>query len=303
MNSILIFPFYDISLHNMLKRALVLLCFCLGIASQLASAESQKTVYTYLGGAVKPYEYEALLLALEKTKSEYGDFELMKKPQMTEARGFTSLLDKKIINGIRIQTYRKKYDADARLHFTKFPIYLGILGYRICYVHELSKLKIAHLKDLSDIKKLVHGQGNVWRDTEILRENGYKVVTSNRTENLYKMIAAKRMDLFCRGTNEIEGEADIARKYPNISLDESTMFFYELPFVAYTTSENANTSKRLYQGLVKAYKDGSLQDLWITHFGISVESAKLKERTIYTLSNSELDGTNFNFKQYFYYPK
>ncbi len=41
---------------------------------------------------------------------------------------------------------------------------------------------------------------------EILRENGFQVREVSEYESLFKMVAGKRFDLFCRGTNELLSE-------------------------------------------------------------------------------------------------
>ncbi|VUD62854.1 hypothetical protein TDB9533_03125 [Thalassocella blandensis] len=266
----------------------------------LATADPRLTEYTYLGGVDRAYEMAIIRLALEKTREEYGDFKLMEAPQMNEARGIASVMDNAYANSIRVSVYRKSFAQDAKISIVQFPIYLGVLGYRVCYVNNDSLAKLQHKSLDTDIKKLIHGQGEFWMDTDILRENGIKVVTGNKAENLYKMLSVKRMDLFCRGINEITSELKYAKLYSNISLDTSIAFYYEMPFFAYVNSQNKELFTRLDSGFKQAFNDGSLQRVWHEYYGRSVEESDLADRRIITLKNSELEKAKLNIAPFLY---
>ncbi len=274
----------------------------LGLSTPPCFAQNKFKEYTYLGGIFRDYEFRLLKLALSKTAGEYGDFVLLDSPDMSEARGLRSLFDDEYPHGIRITTVSREHFKKQNIRPITFPLYLGLLGYRVCFVNEGAKEKLKTTLTEASIKKLVHVQGHGWRDVEVLRENGFLVTEGNKTQNLYKMLAAHRVDLFCRGTNEIRPEEAISSQYKNISLDASIAFFYPLPFFAYTNALDDETSTRIHKGLIKAYEDGSLLALWQEFFGTSVAEAALEKRKIFQLTNPHLKGIETSFMQYIYQP-
>lgn len=298
-------------------NAIVITLFCVGSAllsaplsaapgatAPVLTAVGERTQYTYLGpGPVDGYAQQLLELAFEYTRAEYGDFELILSPDMSEARARKILREGTYVRPIRSDVSHPAVIQDPRLSYVPFPIYLGILGYRVCFVAKNRQQEFAAINEHQDLIKLVHGQGEGWRDVEILEENGFRVLRGPAAINLYKMLNANRIDMFCRGTNEVLHEEALYRDLDNVVLDTSIALYYPMPLFYYVNSNDQQTHTRITQGVLAAYRDGAVTKLWNQHFGESVNYSTLGQRKIFSLKNSYAEGIPFNYEQYLYQPK
>jgi len=279
------------------------LILCLTTILFCANTLAEKTVYTYLGpGPAEGYDRQLLRLAFEKTRAEYGPFEIHHSPAMSEARAKKSILDGAYAHPIRSDASHPSIQKDPHLTYVEFPIYFGILGYRVCFVSPDTEKKLEKLSAGDSLKSFIHGQGRGWRDIHILRDNGFKVVVAPTADNLYRMVAANRVDFFCRGTNEVLNEVALYKDVKNVLLDQEIAFFYPFPFFFYTNSSDTETLERIEKGILAAYQDGSMQALWKVHFDESVRFSKLDKRKIFHLENRYTRGIPFSYEQYLYQP-
>ena len=252
----------------------------------------------YLLGLEDDYEIEILRLALDKTKDKYGEYTLTKQRDMSVARGFRNLKDNTIEHGILVDTQRKQHSLNKDIIYADFPIYLGVLGYRICFVNKSVAADFVVAEDEYEVRKFIHGQGTGWADVDILRNNGFTVKEGNRTENLYKMLNAHRVDLFCRGINEITKEVPWFEGYKEIILDRSKAFYYPLNFLFYFNAKDNELRDRIKEGLVIAFNDGSLLKTWKKYFIASVASANMHNRKIIPLKNYHTESYDSNLDKY-----
>lgn len=246
------------------------------------------------------YELELLTLALEKTKEKFGAYKLKPSPHsINYHRALVALKSNRYENFIRSFAYRKIRTEDQDLIYIDFPIDLGLLGYRICFVSKPSKEAVAKAKTLEDLKQFTHGQGVKWVDASILKKQGFKVIESATYEGLFEMININRIDLFCRGIGELAKEYELHRHLENLEVDQSFAFHYAFPLYFMTHKSNLLLRYRIEVGLKAAFDDGSLQKLWKKHYQESIEQAKLNHRKIYTLKNHTLDELPDNYSKYF----
>ncbi len=295
-----------------LKLALCLLLICrcdLLLAEHTSNTSHSKTaaplVVTYDNGETTEdpridYELALLTLALEKTTEEFGPYQLQPSPHsMNYHRALVALKSNQYENFIRSFAYRKIRTEDQDLIYIDFPIDLGLLGYRICFVSKPSKNAVAKAKNLEELKQFTHGQGVKWVDASILKKHGFKVIESATYEGLFQMININRIDLFCRGIGELQKEYALHRDLKNLEVDESFAFHYPFPLYFMTHKGNLLLRYRVEIGLKAAFEDGSLRKLWKKHFQDSIELAKLNQRKIYSLKNHTLDELPDNYSQYF----
>jgi hypothetical protein len=285
--------------------ALLIAGACLLTLNTASAAET--TVFTQRVGESETdvryhYDNAVLKLALEKTKEKYGPYRLQASPPMTFPRAIFAASKNEYANFFIKLSYEEILVTQKSMVFAKFPVDLGIVGYRICFTHSETKAKLAEIKSLEDLKKFSMGQGTGWADVEILRYNNFNVITAANYESLFKMTAAKRFDLFCRGTNELLEEYEAHRDIPGLSYDESFSLAYPLPRFFFTHKDNDKAAKRIEEGLLIAYRDGSLQQLWKTNYEKSINFVQLEKRRIFWIENPLLKNLDFNYRQYFYAP-
>lgn len=270
-------------------------------------AQGENLVFTYRapesdGDHRYDYDTEALRLALEKTRQAYGPYRLEPSPAMTFPRAIAAISSNEYPNFFVKLSYEEAHIQQRNMTFARFPVDLGIVGYRVCFTSTQTKAKVGMAKSLEDLKKLSIGQGRGWADVQILRHNGFHVVEASNYENLFRMVAHERFDLFCRGTNELLGEFEAHRNIHNLTYDQTFSIAYPLPRFFYTHQSNKEAAERITEGLMAAFRDGSLQALWRKNYWASISFVRLDKRRIFWLENPLLKGLDFNYRQFFFNP-
>ena len=261
----------------------LLLLWCLVPACQAV------TLFTYRPGETAAdvrtaYTTALLELALEKTRAQYGDFQLVAAPAMNTARALAELKKGSHPNFMLKMSYNPELEAAGMLR-GKLDVDLDIIGYRACFTRTSLLPSLAQVQNLAQLKQFSHGQGSGWVDTQILEANGFNVVSVGQYESLFRMVASGRFDLFCRGINELAGEWRAYRQLPGLAVEPSLLLYYPLPRFFYANPRDADGLKRVEEGVRIALADGSLQRLWLHYFGPSVTFAKPAQRRLFRLHN------------------
>lgn len=288
-------------IQSVIKTLLISL---LWLASITVPAFAQ-TVFTHrvpeaYASNTPTYEVSVLKLALEKTIAEYGPYEFKAAPKINVSRSLQSIKANTFPNYFASLGYNDNYGKPEEITYIPFPVDLGVLSYRTCFVSQEAAAKIAQINTLDDLRKLSMGQGRGWVDGAILKHNGFEVVEVEPYPNLFKMVAAHRLDLFCRGANEIKEEYARWGQTEGLSYDRHLLIYYPMPIFFYTNSQNKTAIARVTKGLHKAYADGSLMKLWRAHHQASVDFAELDKRKVFRLENPLVKSIDFDYAQFFY---
>ncbi len=287
--------------------AIILIFSTASIMFSKDNVNNNVTVFTYHKKQSKDdkrfaYDHELLKLSLEKTIKLYGAYKLVplsinanyKRVEMlAEDDRFENIIFKHSVSSERLN----------KLGYVPFPVDLGIVGYRVGFVSKNNKNKIKNIKNLQELKEVSIVQGLGWLDTEILKYNGFKVVTGSSYSGLFKMTARNRGDLFLRGANELYNEWQVNKNIGNLSYDDNLALYYPLPRFFFTNKKNKDAIKRIKEGLILAYNDGSLIKLWKKHYIKSIEFANLSKRKIFKLKNPFLEDIDKSYEKYIYIPK
>lgn len=248
------------------------------------------------------YDIEVMRLALEKTRPTYGDYQLQAIPPASFARMLHSLHNNTYPNMLLETSYDKKLEENDDLTYIAFPLELGIIGYRVCFVNPQIKEDIKKATTLADLRIYSMGQGVGWTDIEILRHNGFKVMEVSNYTSLFKMVAGGRFDLLCRGANELMMEYEQYKHIGNLTYDETFVLVYRLPRFFYLSKKNAALKQRVEEGLKIAYVDGSLLALWRKHNLKSIQFTQLSKRKIFYLDNPLVHDLPKDYEQYLINP-
>jgi hypothetical protein len=241
------------------------------------------------------YSTELLRLALEKTRKEYGNFALRPIPPRNYARALKAAVDDAYPNLIIETSYEQALTHHAKLDFINFPMDLGVLGYRVCFINPKLKASGKKITSLEDLRQYTFAHGVGWADTIIFRHNGLKVQEIDNYDGMFLMVIGGRVDFFCRGANEILGEMEQFSQLKELDIDEQFLLVYPLPRFFYLNGKNKLAKKRIELGLQRAYADGSLQALWRTHFLPSLALVDLGKRQVILLQNPLLDNLEVSF--------
>jgi len=249
------------------------------------------------------YETALLKLALDKTIAEYGPYEFRAAPQINVTRSLQSIKANTFPNYFASLGYNESYGTAEELTYIPFPIDLGLLSYRTCFAPQSTLEQLAKINSMDELRKLSMGLGRGWVDGSILKHNGFNIVEVEPYPLLFKMVASHRLDLFCRGANEIKEEYDRWGQTEGLGYDHHLLIYYPMPIFFYTNSRNKDAVARVTKGLKKAYSDGSLLALWRAHHQASVDFADLDKRKVFRLDNPLVKSINSDYTRYFYHLK
>lgn len=249
------------------------------------------------------YEVDLLHLVLDKTNSEFGSYVSVMAPQMGHARGVMSLSENTYPNFVRTFGYQDSLVSEKSLTPIYYPVYRGLLGYRTCFLSKKIQSQFAEVNTRFELIKYTHGYANGWGDNDIMRLGGIPVVTVSSYPGLFRMAAENRIDLFCRGSNELFTEYRNNSDIPNLAYDRSKAFYYSFPHFFFTHKSNKKLIARLTRGFQIALEDGSLMALWHQHFDDSLKFIQLEKRQIFYFSNPLIEHLAPDYLKYFYWPK
>lgn len=246
------------------------------------------------------YSAETLRLALEKTQTEFGPFQLEALQEKEPLRAIRLLLERADQNIIVEASYDPALYSAINLSFVPFPIDLGLMGYRACFINPNIKPNMSKVTRLADLSPYVFGHGIGWTDTKIMRLAGLQVTEQSNIEGLYRMVASGRIDFFCRSIAEAVNEMSTHRNITHLTVDERFLLNYNMPRFLFVNKQNTVLQTRVEQGLLTAFKDGSLIALWHKHYQPAIDTLGIKQRLIFKINNSMPAELNDGYKAYYY---
>lgn len=169
------------------------------------------------------------------------------------------------------------------------PIYRGLLGMRIGIVPQAHKNLLEKVKTVSDLRQFKAGQGALWADTQILKDNDIPVVEELKYQNLFPMLEGGRFDYFPRGIPEPWSEIEREAKY-NLVVDPHILIRYTAPFYYFVKKNNHVLANHLTEELNKMVDSGEFEGLFFADAEIKsgLAYADLETRTIIELDNATL---------------
>src|SRR5207237_4020608 len=141
---------------------------------------------------------------------------------------------------------------------------------------------------LDDLRQFTYGLGLGWIDVEILKSNGFKVVTASNYDGLFEMLVNRRFDIGLRAAVEIIGEYE-ARKdtMPELHIEENIVFYYTLPMYFWfpKTAEGRRLAARAEEGMWMMIEDGTYDKICDKYQREKVGRLNLTNRPLFTINN------------------
>ncbi len=227
---------------------------------------------------------EILRTALEKTTDTYGPFTLHPtEVAMNPLRFRHEIMEGRGPNVIWASVSQER---EEHLLSIKIPLRKGILGYRLLLINQTEQHKFSSVTNQGALLQFRAGQGSTWIDSDILRTNGFTVVTGSSYEGLFRMLMSGRFDFFPRGINEIYPELEKRHtKYPNMVIEPHIMLYYPLPKFFYVNKNNKKLAERLRYGLNIMLKDGSFDRIFIQYNQHHIDNIHSSHWRVFTLTN------------------
>ncbi|WP_149865518.1 hypothetical protein [Catenovulum maritimum] len=283
----------------MIRTALAL------ISILICTPSYAKTIYTlqaaFDGVTEDSYEYQALSLALEKTVDEFGTYQLkVTSEAVPPSRYMVEANSGNYENFIFANSVKK--ESLHNFSHANFPVLLGIIGYRVPLISKDLKARGYSISSRNELMTFSMIQGKGWLDTDILKDNGFKVHTGKYIEGLFHMVANERGNFFPIGASQINGALTNFSHVEGLTIDEKILLYYPLPRFFFMGTEHQNKIYRIEKGLITAYEDGSLQRLWQQHFNQALVSVGISKRKLFKLRNKYIDGIDNSYEKYVFDP-
>lgn len=232
------------------------------------------------------YQWEILRTALEKTKAKYGPYEMKASEFMTEARQAHEL--KNATGKLTVMYLSTTPDFEKNLVAVHIPVDKNLGGYCIFLIRKESQERFRAVKSLEDLRRFSYGLGLGWIDVDILKSNGFKVVTGSNYEGLFEMLIGNRFDVFLRAAVEITGEYDDRKdRMPDLHIEENLVFYYPLPMYFWfpKTQEGRRLAARAEEGMRSMIKDGTYDRIFDKYQSGKITRLNLKGRTLFKIDN------------------
>ena len=265
-------------------RRAMLLAAGAGLGSPHARAEAVKVWLPRSIGVADPqllYMRRLVNLALEQAGVEAAftlvDMEMSQGRSLLELARGDGPLD-------LMWTMTTRQREASGLLPVRIPIDRGLMGWRLLLVRRDDLPRWQELQGLADLRRLLAGQGHDWPDTEILRANGLKVLTSSVHGALFRMLASGRFDYLPRAIMEVDAEL-AGNRHPRLAIVPDLMLHYPTASYLFVSPRRPDLARLLLAGLEKAVAEGSLQRLHQEHFGAALRAHPVSRDRIIHLSN------------------
>ena len=250
------------------------------------AAKQKITVWDQLLSHPNSIVPELLIKALDATKPEFGDYELVPSESMEQGRVIRYLAQSPRLD---IAVFGPNKFREEVAIPVRFPVAGTLLSYRVCLIQ---KGKQSHFNGIASLRQLIGshlviGQHQDWPDTSIMEANGLTLWRSTKYSILFDQLSVGRFDCFSRGANEIVQEL---KSHPNkgLEIEQSLIIYYPFPLFYFVNKSNPKLAERLSLGLQKVYDSGVYKDMFIAEFGDSLTELQLGERNLIELKNPQL---------------
>ena len=235
------------------------------------------------------YYWELLQAALDETTQKWGAYVLEPSPKVMNAGRAELMLT--AATDISVMARTTSITREKTLRPIRIPLDKGLTGYRLFLIKAGTQPRANTVRTLGQLQALSMGQGATWVDTEILRTNGFNVVTAPAYELLLPMLDSGRFDLFSRGVNEISHELASGRQtFPGLAIERQLLLYYPLPryFFFPPTAEGERLAQRAEEGLRLLIRNGKFERRYQVFKKSILNDLNLRGRRVFRINNPQL---------------
>jgi hypothetical protein len=233
------------------------------------------------------YDYELLRKALDATVSSHGPYELRASDVgMNQAWAG----DEIAAGSGRVNIFARSTAAEHEQRFlpVRIPLDKGLVSWRVFLIRGDMQEKFAGIDTLKELQAYSVGSFPTWADTRILAAGGFKVVTGDSYEGLFKMLVDRRFDFFSRSADEAYREWDERRaRLPDMKVEQHLLLHFPTTrfFFVQRSDEGSKLAARIEEGLNRMIADGSFEAHFQRYKGPLIARARLKARRVFHIDN------------------
>ena len=226
--------------------------------------------------------------ALQVTKDEYGDYELIESLKMEQGRSLIELSKAKN-SKLDLASYAPTREREAQAIPIRIPVLSGLMGYRLCLINGKNQSLFNGIKNKKQLieRGISIGQHQDWPDTTILRSDNITVQTTHKKALLFQQVSRGRFDCFSRGASEIYAEY-LAHQQQGIKIEKDLLLYYPLPIFFFVNHNRPLLAKRLQLGLEKLIESGEFDQIFDRYFASIIIELEINKRTVIDLDNPTL---------------
>ena len=169
----------------------------------------------------------------------------------------------------------------------RIPLDMGLIGWRLLLIRQRDAARFAAIREARELQALDALQGHDWPDTDILRDNRYRVQTASDYAGMFKMLQSGRVDYFPRAVFEVWNEA-AAFADQGLSVAPGLALHYPSAFYFFVNPRNTALAAALRDGMQHMLADGSYARLFQEYYGDMIARSALDKRRVFELHNSLL---------------
>jgi len=223
------------------------------------------------------YFHDLLKLAVKKAKQP-ATLKQVKIPTLPNSRSVG------LINSghYDIDWISTDSEREEQLRAIKIPLYKGLLGWRIFFIHQEQQPKFSNIDSIKQLQLLTGGLGIDWPDTKIMKDNGFTIYESGHSFSLIDMLDKQRIDYFSRSILEIWREQDQLIGRP-IKVESTLALQYESAIYFFVKKDNDLAFNVVSTGLNNAIEDGSFDALFCEYFADDLQKSQLQNRRVFSV--------------------
>jgi len=232
------------------------------------------------------YHWEILRTALEKTQAKWGAFRMLPSERMTESRQRFEI--EHATGKLTVMYLSTTPEFERQLVPVRIPVDKNLGGYCVFLIRQDDKQRFANVKSLDDLRRFTYGLGLGWVDVDILKSNGFKVVTGSNYNGLFEMLLKKRFDIFLRAATEVLDEYGQRRqKLQGLAIEDGILFYYPLPMYFWfpKNAQGRQLAARAEEGMRMMIDDGTYDAIFDKYQRKKIETLRLKDRRIFKIRN------------------
>jgi hypothetical protein len=281
------------------------------LALLLVSLTARAQVMTYIYHAPESsldvrylYHWEILRTALERTTPKWGAYRMVPSGFMTERRQAFEL--KNATGKLTVMYLSTTPDFEQHLIPIRIPVDKNLGGYCVFLIRRDEQKRFADVRSLDDLRRFTYGLGLGWIDVDILKANGFRVVTGSSYDGLFEMLVNKRFDVFLRAATEVLDEYGKRKESLPLVIEDSIVLYYPLPMYFWfpKTEEGRRLAARAEEGMRMMIADGTYDRIFDVYQRQKIERLRLKDRRIFKIANPFLGAdTPFADKRLWFDPK
>lgn len=192
-------------------------------------------------------------------------------------------------NSLHLAWMMTNQERENKMLAVPIPLFMGLIGMRVPLL-PLGSLAVEANWSEDHWKTLRAGQLADWPDTDILKANGFPVMTASVYRSLFLMLDAGRFDYFPRSVIEIEQEMK-ANQALNIGISQHWLLYYPAPFYFFVSPSEPELAEQLHQGLLNLHNSGRFLEIFLHYYGERIERLNISTRHVLRLNNPLLPDT------------